>query len=254
VNASLSEDVPLLIIGPFDWLLHALLPGFIRRPIRSFILNPINWFFRMLFSPLRWFGRLGPVAFLLQLLWRTIDYFWRTALANANLTPASRLNLFTVDTEGLKVYQPFATVSTRTIKIKQLREASVVMSVDPPSYLDGILGFLKQFFKDIPVPLGEIVLYEPGSGKEIARAVALFPDSKINEMRKALEQIYLAETPYEGQKRLPRLVDLLIYYDLERWCPDCLENLGKQKQTDDEDMPNAPMMAGATTIANMGQG
>ncbi len=253
VNASLSEDVPLLIIGPFYWLFHLLIPRFIRRPIRYFIINPIVWFFRLLFSPLFWFFRLGPIAFLITLLWRIIDYFWRTTLAGINGTPASRLNLFTVDAEGLKVYQPFATVSTRTIKIKQLREASIVMSVDPPSYLDGILGFLKQFINDIPVPLGEIVLYEPGSGKEIARAVALFPDAKIKRMSNALQQIYLAETPYEGQKRLPRLVDLLIYYDLERWCPDCLENLGKQRQPDEEDMSANPTMAGGTTIANMGQ-
>ena len=254
VNASLSEDLPTLIIAPFSWLLRILVPGFIRRSIRYFIINPIAWFFRLLFSPLFWFFRLGPIAFLITLIFRAIDYFWRTTLASLNWTPSSRLNLFTVDVEGLKVYQPFATVSTRTIKLKQLREASVVMSVDPPSYLDGILGLIKQFVKTIPVPLGEIVLYEPGSGKEIARAVAIFPDAKIREMRNALEQLYLAETPYEGQKRLPRLGDLLIYYDLEHWCPDCLENFGKQRQPDEENMPANPTMAGGTTIANMGQG
>jgi len=144
-------------------------------------------------------------------------YIRRQILAAINGTPFSSLNILEVDDSGLQVYLPFAPVSQRTIKHKDIQEKRALLSVNPPAYLDSILGYLKQFRKNIPIPIGEIVLYEPGSGKTIASAVAQRPDLKLEEIKKALEQLHRVENPYEKHKRLPRVVDLLIYYDLNHW-------------------------------------
>jgi hypothetical protein len=146
-----------------------------------------------------------------------LGYIRRQILAAINGTPFSSLNILEVDSEGLQVYLPFAAVSQRTIKHKDIQEKRALLSVNPPAYLDSILGYLRQFRKNIPIPIGEIVLYEPGSGKTIASAVAQRPDLKLDEIKKALEQLHRVENPYEKHKRLPRVVDLLIYYDLNHW-------------------------------------
>lgn len=161
-------------------------------------------------------------------------YIRRQILAAINATPFSSLNILEVDDTGLQVYLPFAGVSQRTIKYKDLQERRVLLSVDPPAYLDSILGYLGQFKKNVPVPIGEIVVYEPGSGKRIASAVAQRPDLKKDEIVEALQQLHRVENPYEKHKRLPRVVDLLIYYDLNHW--EMLEEQSTAlKRADDSD-------------------
>ncbi len=144
-------------------------------------------------------------------------YIRRQILAAINGTPFSSLNILEVDDTGLQVYLPFAPVSQRTIKYKDLQDKRVLLSVNPPAYLDSVLGYLRQFRKNVPIPIGEIVVYEPGSGKSIASAVAQRPDLKAKEIVAALEQLHRVENPYEKHKRLPRVIDLLIYYDLNHW-------------------------------------
>lgn len=144
-------------------------------------------------------------------------YIRRQILAAINGTPFSSLNILEVDDSGLQVYLPFAPVSQRTIKFKDIKERKVLLSVNPPAYLDSMLGYVKQFRKNVAIPIGEIVVYEPGSGKTIASAVAQRPDLKAKEIEDALQQLHRVENPYEKHKRLPRVVDLLIYYDLNHW-------------------------------------
>lgn len=141
-------------------------------------------------------------------------FIQRWALSLLNGTPFTNFNWIEVNQDGLQIYTPLATVSQRTITYKQLESGAVVLSVDPPAYLDQILGFLRQFRRNVSVPWGELVVYEPGSGRNIARAIAMWPYEKQKEMTDALKQIYLLNQPYQGYKRLPRLRDLLIYYDV----------------------------------------
>lgn len=141
-------------------------------------------------------------------------FLQRWGLSLLNATPFSNFNWIEVNQDGLQIYTPLAPVSQRTITYEQLRSGSIVLSVDPPVYLDQLLGLLSQFRRNIPVPWGELVVYEPGSGRYIARAIALWPRKKLKEMTDALAQIQQAQQPYQGYKRLPRLRDLLIYYDV----------------------------------------
>lgn len=143
-------------------------------------------------------------------------YFQRQLLALLNGT-ANSLDRIEVTEKGMFVYQPFATVSQRTVKHKDIADKKVLLSVNPPGYLDGLLGFMRQFRKTVAVPWGEVVLYEPGSGKDIASAISFRPDKKVKEITGALADLHRVENPYEKYKRLPRLVDLLIYYDIEKW-------------------------------------
>jgi len=146
-----------------------------------------------------------------------IGYFWRSFLATTNATPLSSLNFFEITEDGLLVEQPFVTVSRRVFKFKELANNEITMSVNPPAYLDWLLGFLRQFFRKITSPWGEIVIYERGSGREIARAVALWPEQKIKVFRGALETLHLAENQFAGREREPKKIDLLSYYDVEYW-------------------------------------
>lgn len=141
-------------------------------------------------------------------------FLQRWGLSLLNATPFSNFNWIEVNQDGLQIYTPLAPVSQRTVTYEQIRSGSIVLSVDPPFYMDQILGFLSQFRRTVPVPWGELVVYEPGSGRYIARAIALWPRQKLKEMTDALMQIQLAQQPYQGYKRLPRLRDLLIYYDV----------------------------------------
>jgi len=156
----------------------------------------------------------------------------RWLLASLNGTPFNNLNWIEVNHEGLQIYTPLSAVSQRTIKYSQLNNNGVVLSVNPPVYLDWLLGVLRQFRRNIQTPIGEIVVYEPGSGLKLAEAVALWPEEKISEMRKALEQLHLLENPYQRYHRLPRLRDILIYYDFAGTDWEELENL---LTTDGED-------------------
>jgi hypothetical protein len=146
-----------------------------------------------------------------------IGYFWRQFLATLNATPLTSLNLFELNGEGLQIFQPFATISKRTVRWRELKSNELTLSVNPPAYFDWLLGFLRQFFRNIVTPWGELVLYERGSGRDIARAVALWPDAKIREIRTALEKLSLGEDPNANRKIEPRKVDLLTYYDVEEW-------------------------------------
>ncbi|MEZ4728912.1 MAG: hypothetical protein R3E79_17405 [Caldilineaceae bacterium] len=141
-------------------------------------------------------------------------FLQRWALSLLNATPFSNFNWIEVNQNGLQIYTPLAPVSQRTVTYEQIRSGAIVLSVDPPVYLDQLLGFLGQFRRNIPVPWGELVVYEPGSGRYIARAIAMWPREKLKEMMDALAQIQIAQQPYQGYKRLPRLRDLLIYYDV----------------------------------------
>jgi hypothetical protein len=140
----------------------------------------------------------------------------RWLLTTLNATPTTGLNWMEVTKEGLQIYQPLATVSQRTIKYRQVRDGQVVISVDPPAYLDSFLGFMRQFRRNIDTPWGEIVIYEGGGARVVARAIALSPGSKIKQIRTALELLHLAENEHEGFRRLPQLQDLFIYIDPDR--------------------------------------
>ncbi len=160
----------------------------------------------------------------------------RWLLSSLNGTPFNNLNWIEVNHEGLQIYTPLSSVSQRTVKQAQLANNAVVLSVDPPAYLDWLIGFLRQFRRNIQTPIGQIIVYEPGSGRNLAEAVALWPDAKIKEMRNALEQLHLLENPYQRYARLPRMRDILIYYDFAGTDFEELENL---LTTDGEDYADA---------------
>lgn len=144
-----------------------------------------------------------------------LGYLTRQLLATLNGTPSIALRWFEVDEGGLHMYQPFATVTERTVTHADLSEGRIVLSVDPPGYMDAILGFMRQFRSSISAPWGQVVAYEPGSGDIIATAVAWKPEEKVRRIRTALEAIYLAKNPYVNYQRVPRKVDLLSYYNFE---------------------------------------
>lgn len=141
-------------------------------------------------------------------------FLQRWGLSLLNATPFDNFNWIEVNQDGLQVYTPLATVSQRTITYRQIESNAVVLSVDPPAYLDQFLGFIRQFRRGISIPWGELVVYEPGSGRTVARAIAIRPYEKLREMTDALRQLHILQQPYQGYKRLPRLRDLLIYYDV----------------------------------------
>ena len=144
-----------------------------------------------------------------------IGYFQRQILSSLNGTPFRALRWFELNDTGLHMFQPFDSVSERIISHADLLEGKIVLSVDPPGYLDWFIGFTKQFWKNVRVFIGEIVAYEPGSGRNVATAVAWRPDKKIKEVTGALEKLHRAKNRYGSHKRVPRLVDLLSYYNIE---------------------------------------
>ncbi len=145
-----------------------------------------------------------------------IGYLQRSIMASINGTPLNALNWMEVNDKGLQVYTPLAPVSQRTFKQRDLAGNRVVLSVDPPAYFDALIGLLKQLRINFTTPWGQIIVYEPSSGRNLGEAVALWPDRKIKEFRDALMQIHLVENPFEGYQRLPRMVDLLGYH-VEEW-------------------------------------
>lgn len=142
--------------------------------------------------------------------------FLRWLMSMVNGTPFS-LNWIEVTDKGLELYNPFSPTSMRTITFPQIQSGEIALAVDPPAYFDWILGLIQQFRKKTTTPWGEITVYERGSGKVIANAIAIWPSQKIDQMKAALAQIHRVRNPYEGHKQLPRLVDLLMYYDAEEW-------------------------------------
>lgn len=144
-------------------------------------------------------------------------YLWRLFLASLNGTPLSSLNFFAITSEGLLVELPFATVSRRVFKFRELANNEITLSINPPVYLGWWIGFLQQFSRKVSAPWGEIVIYERGSGREIARAIALWPEQKIREFRAALEALFLSDNQFAGREREPTINDLLSYYRIERW-------------------------------------
>lgn len=159
-------------------------------------------------TPITDAGRLGIIGFI-----------QRQLLAAINGTPFNGLNRFVVDDKGLQIYRPFAVVSQRTLRYSDLKDGKAVLSVNPPAYFDAILGLLSQFdmTKGVQSPWGQIVAYEPGSGREIGSAVALWPDDKKNQFEVALRTIERAGNRYEGYKRIPSLADVLMNYDCDLW-------------------------------------
>lgn len=142
-------------------------------------------------------------------------YIRRQFLSSINGTPFRALRWFELNDSGLHMFQPFDSVSERIVTYDDILEGKIVLSVDPPGYLDWFIGFFKQFWKSVPVLIGEIVAYEPGSGRNVATAVAWRPDKKVDQIMEALEELHRAENRYRGHKRVPRLVDLLSYYNIE---------------------------------------
>lgn len=145
-----------------------------------------------------------------------IGYLKRSILASINATPLIALNFMEVNDKGLQVYTPLAPISQRTFKWRDFTGNRVVLAVNPPAYFDWIFGLFKQLRINLTTPWGGITVYEPGSGRTLAEAVALWPDRRIAEFRAALQQVHLVENPFEGYRRLPRLVDLLGYH-FEEW-------------------------------------
>jgi hypothetical protein len=165
-----------------------------------------------MFGLIPWLRRFGLPG---RILSGFLSLTWRSFLATLIGNPTAGLNVLEVDKDGLQIYQPFATVSQRTIKFKDIDSREITISPNPADYFDLILGQLRQFFKEVPIPWGSITVYERGSGRNIAVAVAVRPDKKVKQIREALQTLHLLEFPYADHKRLPRLVDLFIYYDVE---------------------------------------
>ncbi|MBV7331677.1 hypothetical protein KFU94_26290 [Chloroflexi bacterium TSY] len=147
-------------------------------------------------------GRRGIWGFLL-----------RQIIATINGTPFNALDWLEVNENGLQVYQPFSAVSQRTIQLRDIVGRNVVLSVNPPAYFDAILAVLRQFFRNVAIPWGQLVIDEPGSGRIIATAVAIRPDKKLVAIMEALDKLHRVSNRYAGYRRLPRLVGLLIYYN-----------------------------------------
>lgn len=162
-------------------------------------------------------------------------FLQRWGLSWLNGTPFNNFNWLEVNQDGLQVYTPLATVSQRTITYRQIESGSVLLSVDPPAYLDQILGLMRQLRRNVAAPWGEVVVYEPGSGRNVARAIALRPNDKVKEIMDALRQLHLLSQPYQGYKRLPRLRDLLIYYDVHN--DDNLDDLRELLEGDETPPP-----------------
>jgi hypothetical protein len=165
-----------------------------------------------MFGLIPWLRRFGLLG---RILSGFLSLSWRSFLATLVGNPTVGLNVLEVDRGGLQIYQPFATVSQRTIKFKDIDSREITISPDPADYFDLILGQLRQFMKEVPIPWGSIIIYERGSGRNIATAVAVRPDKKVKQIREALQALHLLEFPYADHKRLPRLIDLFIYYDVD---------------------------------------
>lgn len=160
-----------------------------------------------------------------------LDSLFRSFLAGLNGTPGSWLNWMELNDKSLTVYTPFTSVTERKITQKDLDDKRFELGVNPPVYFDGILGQLRSFGIQnlwtpwgkvkIRTPWGQIVVREPGSGKELAAVVALWPNDKLDAFRKGLQQIYRAEHPFDKHKRLPKLSDLFNLYidEWERFSP-----------------------------------
>ena len=169
-------------------------------------------------------------------------FLQRWGLSLLNGTPFSNFNWIEVNQDGLQIYTPLAAVSQRTITYRQIEGGAVVLSVDPPAYLDQFLGIMRQFRRNVSVPWGELVVYEPGSGRTIARAIAARPYEKLKEMTDALRQLNTLNQPYQGYKRLPRLRDLLIYYDVHD--DDNLDDLRDLLTDETPPPPNSDVIEG----------
>ena len=126
----------------------------------------------------------------------------RWLLSMLNATPFS-LNWVEVNSSGLQLYNPFSPTSSRTITYGQLASGEIVLGVDPPAYFDWILGVIRQFRKKASPPWGEITVYERGSGRMIATAIALWPAQKVEQMKTALSNI--GQNASSKQFKLPRL-------------------------------------------------
>jgi hypothetical protein len=167
-----------------------------------------------------------------------IGYLKRSIVASINATPLIALNFMEVNDKGLQVYTPLAPISQRTFKWRDLTANRIVLSVNPPAYFDWLFGLLRQLRINLSTPWGGITVYEPGSGRTLAEAVALWPDRRIAEFRLALQQVHLVENPFEGYRRLPRLVDLLGYH-LEEWdlrlTEDQRQQMLRQAQVDEDE-------------------
>lgn len=150
-------------------------------------------------------------------LWAFIQ---RQVMSSINLTPFNGLNRFEVSDKGLVVYQPFRAVSVRILTYQDLADRNVILSVNPPSYFDLMLGFLGQFRwgRNVPSPWGQLVVDEPGSGRIVGTTVVLWPSEKQKQIEKLLKQLEEADLPYHARLQdVPDVAGQLINYDFEEW-------------------------------------
>jgi hypothetical protein len=145
-----------------------------------------------------------------------VGVFFRSFMASVNWTPLLSPNWYELTDAGLVVHTPFANVTERTITHADLAEKRRELGVNPPSYFDSVIGFLKQLRINAKTPWGTITVREPGSGVVLGEVVEIQPEQKLAQIRKGLAFIYRANNPYATHHVLPKLVDFFSYY-IDEW-------------------------------------
>jgi hypothetical protein len=156
-------------------------------------------------KPIYSLGRTGLAGILL-----------RSFMASLNWTPLLSPNWYELTDRGLIVHTPFANVTERVITHGDLVERRRELGVNPPTYFDSIIGFLKQLRITAKTPWGTITLREPGSGVVLGEVVEIRPDDKLALIRRGLADIHRANEPYAAHLVLPKLVDFFSYY-IDEW-------------------------------------
>ncbi|RIK42417.1 MAG: hypothetical protein DCC55_08950 [Chloroflexi bacterium] len=145
-----------------------------------------------------------------------IGVLLRSFVASINWTPLSSPNWYELTDRGLIVHTPLANVTERVVTHRDLQEKRLELGVNPPVYLDRLIGFLKQLRINYRTPWGQITLREPGSGVVLAEVVEIRPDEKLAQIRADLAALHRAADPYANHLILPKLVDFFSYY-IDEW-------------------------------------
>lgn len=145
-----------------------------------------------------------------------IGVLLRSLMASINWTPLSSPNWYELTDRGLIVHTPLAIVTERVVTHRDLQEKRLELGVNPPAYLDRLIGFLKQLRIKFVIPWGQITLREPGSGVTLAEVVEIKPEEKLAQIRRDLAVLYRAANPYATHLVLPKLVDFYSYY-IDEW-------------------------------------
>lgn len=145
-----------------------------------------------------------------------IGVFLRSIMASINWTPLSSPNWYELTERGLIVHTPLANVTERVVMHRDLQEKRLELGVNPPAYLDRMIGFLKQIRISYRTPWGQITLREPGSGVTLAEVVEIRPDEKLAQIRKDLATLHRVANPYATHLILPKIVDFFSYY-IDEW-------------------------------------